>query len=70
MSAKSDTTKRRVTFEVDTSRLFDALQKMGGDTEALGARIVSTLLAPCSLAETLGMACYGVVEVGSAENAD
>ena len=57
--------KKRVTFEVDDNALFDRLREMNGDTDALGARIVSSLLARPNFAEAIGMALYGVVFVGA-----
>jgi len=57
--------KKRVTFEVDDNALFDRLREMNGDTDALGARLVSSLLAKPSLAEAIGMALYGVTYEGA-----
>ena len=55
-----DCRKRRVTFEVDSSQLFDTLRAMKGDTGPLGARLVAALLAQPCTADLIGMAVYGV----------
>lgn len=52
--------KRRVTFEVDTSELFDRLRDMRGDTGPLGERVVAALLSEPGTAALIGMAFYGV----------
>lgn len=57
--------KKRVTFEVDDTQLFDRLHEMGGDTDALGARVVSSLLAEPNFAEAVGMALYGVTYISA-----
>lgn len=51
---------RRITFEVDTSKLFDTLHAMEGNTEPLGTRLVASLLAEPGFADLVGMAVYGV----------
>lgn len=51
----------RVTFEVNQSQLFDTLHKMGGDTRAIGERIIGVLLSgECSWPDEVGMAVYGI----------
>jgi len=51
----------RVTFDVDTGQLFDTLQKMNGDTSAIGERIVGVLLTgECPWRDEVGMAVYGI----------
>lgn len=60
-------TTRTVTFEVDTSMLFDMLQKMGGDTSELGARVVGALLAETGGLDAIGMGVYGVYVARPAE---
>lgn len=51
----------RVTFDVNQSQLFDTIQKMGGDTTAIGARVVGVLLTgECPWADEIGMAVYGI----------
>ena len=52
--------KRRVTFEVEESELFDRLADMKGDFGPLGNRLVAALLAKPSWADQIGMAVYGV----------
>lgn len=53
--------KRRVTIEVDTSKMFDALHANGGNAEWLGARLASALLAgDVDLRDTLGLGIYGI----------
>lgn len=49
-----------VTFTVDRSRLFDALQAMGGDTGPLGTRLVSALLGDGGMINAIGLAAYGI----------
>ncbi|GJE29784.1 hypothetical protein [Methylobacterium organophilum] len=59
--------KQRITFEVDSSRLFDAIQEMGGECGLLGQRLVEILLAPkaAGLRTQVGTAFYGVTLVGA-----
>lgn len=54
-------TLRTVSFEVDTIKLFDTLQKMNGDMSSIGQRVIGALLAEPDFVEVLGMAVYGVV---------
>ena len=55
----------RVTFEVNPPQLFDVLVKVGDGGHALGARLVSALLAPADVGalDAMGMAFYGVTVV-------
>ncbi len=55
---------RKIVFEVDPTRLFDALSKMNGDTAPLGARLVETLLSPPGFRVALGLAMYGITLAG------
>jgi len=51
----------KVTFEVDATKLFDALHDMKGETAELGARVVAALLTgEAGMIERIGMAFYGV----------
>lgn len=52
--------KRRVTFEVNTSELFDMLAKLEGNTDALGGRLVECLLEDCGYFQDVGLALYGI----------
>lgn len=54
--------KTRLVFEVDNNVLFDTLQKMKGDTSAIGSRLVETMLAAqnVSLSTAIGMGFYGI----------
>jgi hypothetical protein len=61
-------TLRRVTFDVDTAKLFDQLRAMGGDFSPLGCRVVGSLLSGTGLVEALGMAIYGVYVVEPAHD--
>jgi hypothetical protein len=55
---------RRVTFEVDKLRLFDALSAMSGDCAPLGERLVATLLVGrASFADGLGLGVYGITVI-------
>lgn len=57
--------KRRITFEVDPVRLFDALAAIKGNTEPLGLRIVSAMLTgDAGFNDQIGMAHYGVAIAG------
>ncbi|KEZ00116.1 hypothetical protein AI27_12670 [Sphingomonas sp. BHC-A] len=51
---------RTVTFEVDTSLLFDTIKRLNGDMSAIGNRVVGAMLAEPDFVDVLGMACYGV----------
>lgn len=51
---------RVVTFEVDTTQLFDTLAKVGTFTP-LGERLVGALLADPGAGDLLAMAVYGVI---------
>mgnify|MGYP007097001295 FL=1 len=55
---------KRVTFEVDPLRLFDALSAMSGDSGPLGERLVATLLTGRkSFADGLGLGVYGITVI-------
>jgi hypothetical protein len=55
---------RRVTFEVDKLRLFDALSAMNGETDALGLRLVATLVSGrASFADRWGLGVYGITVI-------
>lgn len=51
-----------VTLTVQSDVLFDTLNRMKGDTSALGQRLVEVLLAPenASAITQIGMSIYGV----------
>lgn len=54
--------KLRITFEIDSITLFDALKVMKGDTSALGARVVGVMMTGerPSMRDDIGMAAYGI----------
>lgn len=59
----------RITFDIDTERLFDTLSKMSSDHTAIGGRVVGVMLTgEAGFKEKLGMAMYGVEHVKT-ENA-
>jgi hypothetical protein len=56
--------RKRVTFEADDVKLFDALRAAGGNTDGLGGRMVSALLSDPTMAELIGMEVFGVTYIG------
>lgn len=61
--------KLRITFEVDNIALFDAIKAMKGETDAIGARVIGTMLTgKASFADEIGMAAYGIT-ISSVEQA-
>jgi hypothetical protein len=60
---------KRVTFEVDPLRLFDALSAMSGDSGPLGERLVATLLTGrAGFAEQMGLGIYGIAVIEEEKN--
>lgn len=58
--------KLRVTFEVDSSTMFDMLAAVKDGGAAIGQRVAGCLLTgDTSLADHIGMGMYGVVLVSS-----
>jgi len=63
--------KLRMTFEVDTTELFDRLHTMKGDTGPIGERIVGAMLTgEAGFGQSVGMAVYGVTIVSAEKIAD
>lgn len=56
---------RRVTFEVDTAKLFDTLHATNGDFAPLGVMVVGTLMCDPSFFDAVRMALCGVSIVRS-----
>jgi len=57
--------KKRVTFEVDGTKLSDVLSGVSGETGFLGDHMVGALMAEPGSADLTAMAIYGVVYVGT-----
>lgn len=57
--------RKRVTFEVDDTRLSDVLKAVSGETGFLGDYMVSALMGETKAVELNSMAVYGVVYVGT-----
>lgn len=55
--------KRRFTIELEPSELFDKLADNRGLQEALGQRMVETLLSPPGFLDSVGLAFYGITVV-------
>jgi hypothetical protein len=61
--------KIRLTFEVDTVKLFDTINKMQGDGSLLGNRIVACMLTgEVSTFDAIGMGLYGVELIAEKPN--
>jgi len=56
---------KRVTFEVDDTKLSDVLSGVSGETGFLGDHMVGALMVEPGSADLTAMAIYGVVYVGS-----
>jgi hypothetical protein len=50
----------RITFEVDKSQLFDTVAQIGDGGQAVGVRLVGTLLGGRGFCSDLGLAVYGI----------
>lgn len=56
--------KRKITFEIEDTKLFDAIRAVNGDASSIGAQVVGTMMTgTCSFGDRLGMAAYGIEHV-------
>lgn len=51
---------RTITFKADTVKMFDMIAKTGGDFDAVGSRLASSLLGGTGWVEAIGLAAYGI----------
>lgn len=57
--------KHRITFEIEPAILFDSIHLLGGDTVAIGRRLIGVMMTgDVSLSEAIGMGVYGISVVG------
>lgn len=56
---------KKITFEVDPARLFDAVKNMGGNCAGIGERVAGVMMTGKSgTADDIGLAMYGIVFLG------